>query len=93
MLRPWPQTWAASVDGPASPLNGRGWVLQERLLAPRTLHFGREQLFWERRECRCPEHHAYHSLRAGDELWFQVGAIGKLISCFCSQGARRALIK
>jgi hypothetical protein len=28
-------------------INGRGWVLQERLLAPRVLHFGRDQLFWE----------------------------------------------
>lgn len=73
MLRPWLQTWAASVDGPASPLNGRGWVLQGRLLAPRTLHFGREQLFWECRECRHPEGHAYQSLSAGDELWFRVG--------------------
>ncbi|KAK5659436.1 hypothetical protein OQA88_637 [Cercophora sp. LCS_1] len=30
-----------------SPLNTRAWVLQERLLAPRTLHFGTPQLFWE----------------------------------------------
>ncbi|CZR69604.1 uncharacterized protein PAC_19504 [Phialocephala subalpina] len=30
-----------------SPLNSRGWVFQERLLAPRTIHFGKEQLFWE----------------------------------------------
>lgn len=27
-------------------LHKRGWVLQERMLSPRTLHFGR-QLFWE----------------------------------------------
>lgn len=32
------------------PLNTRGWVLQERLLSPRVLHFGRDQLFWECRE-------------------------------------------
>lgn len=25
----------------------RGWVLQERLLAPRTVHFSKQQLFWE----------------------------------------------
>ena len=40
-------------------LNSRGWVLQERLLAPRVLHFCRYQLFWECREvgaCEaCPE--------------------------------------
>ncbi|KAE9582726.1 hypothetical protein CGMCC3_g1346 [Colletotrichum fructicola] len=29
------------------PLNKPGWVLQERLLSPRVLHFGREQLYWE----------------------------------------------
>jgi hypothetical protein len=32
------------------PLNRRGWVLQERILSPRLIHFGREQLFWECRE-------------------------------------------
>ncbi|KAI1805073.1 HET-domain-containing protein [Daldinia bambusicola] len=30
-----------------SPLNGRGWCMQERLLAKRVLHFGKEQMFWE----------------------------------------------
>ncbi|KAK8219021.1 heterokaryon incompatibility protein-domain-containing protein [Phyllosticta capitalensis] len=25
----------------------RGWILQERLLAPRVVHFGRKQLLWE----------------------------------------------
>ena len=30
-----------------APLNRRGWVIQERCLAVRTLHFGSEQLFWE----------------------------------------------
>ena len=30
-----------------APLNYRGWVFQERLLAPRLLHFGAEQVFWE----------------------------------------------
>ena len=30
-----------------APLNRRAWVLQERLLAPRTIHFGSKQVFWE----------------------------------------------
>lgn len=30
-----------------APLSRRGWVLQERLLAPRILHFCRHELFWE----------------------------------------------
>jgi len=36
-----------------SPLNRRAWVLQERLLSQRNLHFGRRQLFWE-----CQQHTA-----------------------------------
>ena len=31
-------------------LDQRGWVLQERLLSPRTLYFGHENLHWECRE-------------------------------------------
>lgn len=30
-----------------APLNQRAWVVQERLLSPRILHFGREQIAWE----------------------------------------------
>ncbi|KAF7920981.1 hypothetical protein EAE99_007833 [Botrytis elliptica] len=29
------------------PLETRGWTLQERLLSPRTVHFTREEVFWE----------------------------------------------
>jgi hypothetical protein len=29
------------------PLNGRGWVFQERLLAPRIVHFTDVEVFWE----------------------------------------------
>jgi hypothetical protein len=29
------------------PLIRRGWALQERLLAPRTLHFAKTEVFWE----------------------------------------------
>jgi hypothetical protein len=30
-----------------APLNKRGWVLQERILAPRIIHFCRREVFWE----------------------------------------------
>lgn len=43
-----PNLWQIEVDD--SPLCTRGWVFQERLLAPRNLHFGAHQLFWE---CDC----------------------------------------
>jgi hypothetical protein len=42
------QTWARKLIN--QPLNQRCWVLQERILSPRVLHFGNEQLFWECRE-------------------------------------------
>lgn len=37
--------WHTEVS--AALLNTRAWVLQERLLSPRILHFGAHQLFWE----------------------------------------------
>jgi hypothetical protein len=30
-----------------SPLNSRGWVMQERLLSRRTIHFAATQMYWE----------------------------------------------
>lgn len=37
--------WASEVRN--GPLNKRAWVVQERLLAPRTVHFCNQQIFWE----------------------------------------------
>lgn len=47
--------WRSSFH--EEPLVQRSWVVQERLLAPRTLHFGSKQLFWECREASCCETH------------------------------------
>ena len=41
----YPALWHTYVR--QSPLNQRAWVIQERTLAPRILHYGRDQLFWE----------------------------------------------
>lgn len=30
-----------------SPMTGRGWILQERILSPSIVHYGEEQVFWE----------------------------------------------
>ncbi|KXJ96262.1 heterokaryon incompatibility protein-domain-containing protein [Microdochium bolleyi] len=45
--------WARAV--PWSSINRRGWVFQERMLSPRILYFGHEQLFWECRELEATE--------------------------------------
>lgn len=40
--------WEAEVS--KARLNTRAWVIQERLLSPRVLHFGRHQMLWECQE-------------------------------------------
>lgn len=47
------ELWEDSVR--RAPLSGRAWVVQERVLAPRSLYFCRDQLFWECRELRACE--------------------------------------
>ena len=44
--------WCSEING--APLNNRGWVLQERMLSPRTLHYA-SQLFWECRKLEACE--------------------------------------
>ena len=55
--------WAHSVE--LSPLSRRAWVLQERLLSPKTLHYTKTQLFWECRESKACESspHPYPKIR------------------------------
>ncbi|ROT43781.1 HET-domain-containing protein [Sodiomyces alkalinus F11] len=46
----------SDADSGRSKLSTRGWVFQERLLSPRTLHFARNEMAWECRsvcECEC----------------------------------------
>jgi hypothetical protein len=38
-----------------SPLSRRGWVLQERLLSRRVLHYARDEVLWECMECSARE--------------------------------------
>jgi hypothetical protein len=38
--------WETSMSHKVSVLATRGWVLQESLLSPRTIHYGAEQIFW-----------------------------------------------
>jgi hypothetical protein len=47
------EIWETNIT--SGVLNSRGWVFQERLLAPRILYFGHDQLFWECRQRRACE--------------------------------------
>lgn len=45
-----------SLDEAANlPLNRRGWVLQERLLSPKVISFGPQQVYWTCRTTGCSE--------------------------------------
>ena len=41
----WSSLWKEEIE--SQPLLKRAWVVQERALAPRTIHFARYQVFWE----------------------------------------------
>ncbi|KAK6843409.1 hypothetical protein PG987_004269 [Apiospora arundinis] len=47
-----------------APLNKRGWVFQERILAPRVVHFTQDQVFWE-----CSSLEASEVLPRGISRW------------------------
>ncbi|KAI1734581.1 heterokaryon incompatibility protein-domain-containing protein [Xylaria scruposa] len=49
-----------AIDVDDGPLNRRAWVLQERILSPRTLHFTEHQVYWE-----CWQYHQ------GEDLEYQ----------------------
>jgi len=53
-----------------SPLFNRAWVLQERLLSTRTIHFGHEQMFWECNTLATTELSSHQYLRAGASEWY-----------------------
>lgn len=51
-------TWEMEIE--EALINTRGWVLQERLLSPRVIYFGKRQVFWE-----CREGHACETYPTG----------------------------
>ncbi|KAK5718840.1 hypothetical protein LTR17_015605 [Elasticomyces elasticus] len=67
--------WIRKVD--AAPLNSRAWVFQERFLAPRTVHFSQNQIWWECRQiwaCETypegmPDHSEFVVESPSIELW------------------------
>lgn len=50
-----PKMWVTGGYGQPCKLNKRGWVVQERLLSPRTLYFGPRSIGWECIECEATE--------------------------------------
>jgi hypothetical protein len=56
------------MDQAHFPLLSRGWVFQERLLAPRVLHFGRQELWWE-----CLEHVDCECSGIGSDTFYTTG--------------------
>lgn len=52
-LQVFPEKWSLHTREGA--LNSRGWVFQERTLAPRIVHFTRDQVFWECRSLEASE--------------------------------------
>ncbi|KAH7060979.1 heterokaryon incompatibility protein-domain-containing protein [Paraphoma chrysanthemicola] len=48
-----PDIWQHEIE--RSPLYERGWVVQERVLSPRILHFTKTQIYWECSQNRCSE--------------------------------------
>jgi hypothetical protein len=50
-----PKMWVTGGYGESCKLNRRGWVVQERLLSPRTLYFGPRSIGWECIECEATE--------------------------------------
>jgi Heterokaryon incompatibility protein (HET) len=58
-----------------APLGKRGWVLQERLLSPRTIHFGKNQVFWECQEsqgCETYPHMIPADMLAVSGVWLNL---------------------
>ncbi|KAF2446693.1 HET-domain-containing protein [Karstenula rhodostoma CBS 690.94] len=63
--------WDRQVDD--APVNRRAWVLQERLLAPRVLHFCKDQIAWE-----CPHIDAAESYPYGvSKMELRAGTVGE----------------
>lgn len=52
-LQAFPDRWAIGPQD--APLNQRGWVFQERTLAPRIIHFTKDVAFWECRGLEASE--------------------------------------
>ena len=83
--------WA--TDFQVSPSMDRGWVVQERLLAPRTIYYGRNQVFWECNARRCCEGRPGRAVLVGDLSPSKSNPIAPPIWRPALKGAMRGLAK
>ena len=66
-----PMPWLR-VELDEAPLNKRAWVLQERILSSRVMHFSNRQLYWECLEVVSAESHQHISIGTVVESMYQV---------------------
>ncbi|KAH7313542.1 heterokaryon incompatibility protein-domain-containing protein [Stachybotrys elegans] len=62
------ERWKANIE--RGPLYQRAWVFQERLLSPRTLYFGKEQILWGCDELEACESHLQGKPKEPDAIWW-----------------------
>lgn len=61
-------------------LNSRGWVLQERLLSRRVLHFAKDQIYWDcRREAKAEDGSVFPYLSLDKEFLFPLPGLMRKI--------------
>jgi len=71
-LRPATRSWRNVFQ--SSPLGRRAWVLQERLVCTRVLHYGRDDMFWECLTCSTRESNiSEHTSTDQNAIWEDEG--------------------
>jgi len=83
-IKHWERLWK-STSAAVFPLLTRAWVFQERLLAPRVVHFSQCELVWECREvgdCQCKGYTAGANPKR--ENWGREEAWSKAVELFTS---------
>jgi hypothetical protein len=79
----------------SSPLNSRAWVLQERLLSPRILHFAKDALFWECSELKLSqfEPNGIHDVELLADPAIYSYSLRTLTAVECARGAWLQLVQ
>ncbi len=85
------ENWA--TDFQVSPSMDRGWIVQERLLSPRTIYYGRNQVFWECNARRCCEGRPGRAVLVGDMSPSKSNPVAPPIWRPALKGAMRGLAK